>query len=387
MKTAGIICEFNPMHRGHVYLMQKARAAGAEILLCVMSGNFTQRGEAALFPPVERAAMAVAAGADLVVELPFPFAASSARYFAETGVKILAVLGADTLVFGSELGELQSLADLSKKAIEAEENDQSDPACATAAAHFSALGAAPGSNDILAAEYLRAIQKNGLKLDPFPVKRQGMGYRETTGAGFASATALRRMIEQGDNIEAYLPKAAIPRFRSALAAGVFATEKLGPALLAFLRTYGGEVTKDGAACPFAECGGGLFAHLCRAAERAVDYASLCRLAATKHYTDGRIRRALLFALSGVNAQDLKTFPAYVRLLAADDKGLSYLAATRRTRALPVTTKPADAAALGAAAVRQRELARRSDDLYALCGTAPTLPADLQTARPFLTKES
>ena len=104
MKTAGIICEYNPLHRGHAYLMEQARAAGAGLLVCVMSGDFTERGEAALLPPVTRAAMAVEAGADLVVELPFPYAASSARYFAGAGVGVLDALGADTLVFGSEGG-------------------------------------------------------------------------------------------------------------------------------------------------------------------------------------------------------------------------------------------------------------------------------------------
>jgi len=385
MKTAGVICEFDPLHRGHAHLMQKARAAGAELLLCVMSGDFTERGAAALLPPVTRAAMAIEAGADLVVELPFPYAASSARYFAETGVFALASLGADTLVFGSERGELSALLDMADKAAAAEEGAPADQKAGTAAAHFAVLGTSPASNDILAVEYLRAIRKNGLKLDPFPVKRLGYGHRDTAGAGFASATALRAMLRRGENVEEHLPEAVLPRFRAAAEKGFADTGKLGPAMLAFLRANGGEVTKNGGICAPAECGGGLLAHLCRAAEKAVDYDSLCRLAATKHYTDGRIRRALLFALAGVTAQDLKTRPAYLRLLAADKKGLAYLAATRGTRALPVVTKQADVAALGETAGRQRELSRRADGLYALCCADPVLPAALQTAKPFLLK--
>ena len=386
MKTAGIICEYNPLHNGHAYLFSQARAASADLLLCVMSGDFTQRGEAALFPPVTRAAMAVEAGADLVVELPFPYAAASARYFAVAGVCVLDALGADTLVFGSERGELSTLEALAKKAAALEETGADAPAKATAAAHFDALGAAPASNDILAVEYLRAIRKSGAELTPFPVKRVGMGYRDAAGAGLASATALRDMLRRGENVEAHLPPAVIERFRAAVGQGLFDTAALGPAMLAFLRTAGGKVTENGGDCPFAECGGGLFRHLCRAAGKATDYASLCAAAATKHYTDGRIRRALLFALAGVTPEDLKTPPAFVRLLAADEKGMGFLAATRKTRALPVVTKQADAAALGEAAERQRELSRRADGLYALCRTAPLLPADLQTQRPFLLKK-
>lgn len=386
MKTVGIISEYDPLHRGHAYLFEQARAAGADLLIAVMSGDFTQRGEAAILPPMTRAAMAVEAGVDLVVELPFPFSAASARYFAETGVGITAALGADTLAFGTERGDLSALDAWAEKAAALEKTGADEPAKATAAAHFDALGASPASNDILAVEYLRAIGKSGAKLAPFPVKRVGMGYRDAAGAGFASATALRDMLRRGENVEPHLPPAAAPRFRAAIGEGLFDTAKLGPAMLAFLRTAGGKVTENGGVCPFAECGGGLFRHLCRAAENARDYASLCAAAATKHYTDGRIRRALLFALAGVTQKDLKTPPVYVRLLAANEKGLAYLAATRKTRALPVVTKPADAAALGEGAARQRELARRADGLFALCRPVPLLPAELQTQKPFLLKK-
>ena len=100
MKHVGIICEYNPFHGGHAHLLRSVREA--QTVICLMSGNFTQRGEAAILPPRSRAAMALAAGADLVLELPFPYAAGSARYFASAGVRALQALGADTLAFGSE---------------------------------------------------------------------------------------------------------------------------------------------------------------------------------------------------------------------------------------------------------------------------------------------
>ena len=89
---------------------------GAQTVVCLMSGNFTQRGEAAVLPPVSRAAMAVQAGADLVLELPFPFAASSARYFATAGVRALGALGIDTLAFGSECADVEVLKQLAAAA-------------------------------------------------------------------------------------------------------------------------------------------------------------------------------------------------------------------------------------------------------------------------------
>ena len=107
MKHVGIICEYNPFHGGHAHLLSAVRKA--QTVICLMSGNFTQRGEAAVLPPRSRAAMAMAAGADLVLELPFPFAAGSARYFATAGVRALQALGVDTLAFGSESGDLGAL--------------------------------------------------------------------------------------------------------------------------------------------------------------------------------------------------------------------------------------------------------------------------------------
>ena len=180
MKHVGVICEYNPFHQGHAYLLRQLREA--DTVICLMSGNFTQRGETAILPPVARAAMAVQAGADLVLELPFPFAAASARYFATAGVRGLAALGVDTLAFGSEGGELAPLraaadrapeGDFRKTAVNGVEN------VGDAAAYFTALGEPLASNDILAVEYLRALRVEQLPLIPLAVRRVGAGYRET----------------------------------------------------------------------------------------------------------------------------------------------------------------------------------------------------------------
>ena len=105
MLTAGIIAEYNPFHNGHALLIEKARAAGATHIVAVMSGNFVQRGEPALFHHIQRTKAALCGGADLVVQLPVPYAVSGAQSFARTGVEILNSLGmVDWLVFVSECG-------------------------------------------------------------------------------------------------------------------------------------------------------------------------------------------------------------------------------------------------------------------------------------------
>ena len=201
MKNVGVICEYNPFHGGHAYLLERVR--GAETVICLMSGEFTQRGEAAILPPVARAEMALRAGADLVLELPFPYCAGSARYFGA---------GADTLAFGSESADLVSLQAAAGKTL----GEDFINKCANgaknkgdAAKYFETLGEGDLlSNDILAIEYIRAVQSLGAALKPHPILRVGAGYRDTdAGVAYPSATALRQKLTRGEDIASDLPEA------------------------------------------------------------------------------------------------------------------------------------------------------------------------------------
>lgn len=107
-KISAIICELNPLHEGHIYLFQRAKE-NAQCLIAIMSGNFVQRGECAVFDKYTRAASAVNAGADLVLELPFPWCSGSAAFFARAGVHIAESVGCTHLYFGSETGDLHAL--------------------------------------------------------------------------------------------------------------------------------------------------------------------------------------------------------------------------------------------------------------------------------------
>lgn len=381
MKTAGVICEYNPFHAGHAYLLRRLQSAGT--VICLMSGNFTQRGEAAILPPVPRAAAAVAAGADLVLELPFPFAAASAEYFATAGVRALAALGADTLAFGSECGDTARLSGAAEKLLSPDFLPYYRQACkkrGSTGAIFDYLGEEFSSNDILGISYLRAIAKERLPLTPMAVRRVGEGYLSgNAAAAYPSAAALRAKLNTSWDILPFLPEETRDIFGAATArTGTADIARLGGAMLAVLRGYGMRKT------PFpdtAEMDAGLFARLLSAAEQATDYKTLLAGAACGAYTDGRIRRALLFLLAGVKKSDLAAPPAFLQLLAANEKGLEYLKKTRKTRIVPVLTRKAGAEKLGAAARRERELARISDGLYALCFPNPVTPAELQTAVP------
>ena len=210
MRASGVICEFNPFHTGHAYLLSRMRELVGEegLVVCAMSGRFVQRGEAAMADPYLRAETALSGGADLVVELPLPFSAASARQFAAGGVAVLAGLGCvDTLCFGAEAADVELLTrlaalldteDFARTLKQQLDKGVSWPAARAAAAEAALPGAAQflaGPNNILALAYLQAMKEQNAPFAPLPVARQGAGHDSMVPAeGFASASYLRLCI-------------------------------------------------------------------------------------------------------------------------------------------------------------------------------------------------
>ena len=389
MKTVGIICECNPYHGGHEYLMQQARESGADAIICVMSGNFVQRGEAAVLSPHARAEILVSSGADAIVELPFPYAASSAEFFGRAGVEILERLGVDEVWFGSETGDLHILSRYAEVA-ESEEfkaayAEATEREGGTASAYFSILSKMAGAttcepNDILAISYLRAIRSLGAKICPVTIKREGSGYSETNlvmGA-FPSATALRRAWEENE-IEAimpYLPGVCgeVSR-REGKAKTAPATLKNAEALVLGMLALTPAKELEG----YAGLCGGLAGRICESAKKAATIEEFWSLCATKKYPDARIRRGVLAALLRVREEDLRAPVSYVRLLAANDAGRAFLSAARRTSDLPVVTRQTDLPKTPLAE-RQFELESASAILYSKC-LPQAVAADEQLRHP------
>lgn len=391
MKTVGIICECNPYHGGHEYLMKQARASGADAVVCVMSGNFVQRGEAAVLSPHARAEILVSSGADAVVELPFPYAASSAEFFARAGIEILERLGINEVWFGSETGELTPLLQYAEVAESAEfqaaYSDAVEGDGGTASVYFTLLAkmandenAVCAPNDILAISYLRAIRRLSAKIYPVTIKREGSGYSEknlVVGA-FPSATALRRAWEENE-IEAimpYLPGACgeISR-REGKAKNAPATLKNAETLVLGMLA----LTPQKELEIYAGLGGGLAGRIHDAAQKAATLDELWMLCSTKKYPDARIRRGVLAALLRVTEDDVRAPVSYVRLLAANDTGRTFLASVRKKSDLCVVTRQTDIPQTPLAQ-RQFALESASATLYSKClpkGTA----ADEQLRRP------
>lgn len=183
MSVAGIIAEFNPLHNGHKLLIDHAKnKLGADCVVIVMSGNFTQRGECTLMDKYERAKNAIEAGADIVIQMPVCASTSGAMDFAKCGVSLLEKTGVvDTLVFGSETKDLDKLLKASEKSRE------------------ELLSFSDKPNSILAIEYLRALSSANSEIKPQLMQRHGSDHNDTVIDGsFPSSTAIRNAVKSGD---------------------------------------------------------------------------------------------------------------------------------------------------------------------------------------------
>lgn len=388
MNIFGVICEFNPFHNGHKYLFDTLREQGADMIICAMSGSFVQRGETAIMDKFTRAACAVSAGADLVVELPFPYCASGAEFFAGAGVYILDKLGVTTLGFGSETADVISLTDaaavLETEAFAEEYKKLCRAGVGSAAAYFKAYETVTGqqlecgSNDILALAYIKEIRRLGNSMKIEAVRRRGADYNSDTirEDELPSATALRSLIGPGDYWEwqGLIPNGSFEYIQCTDKAGLFGSKinNIGRDILTYLRLCDVNDLAN-----TAETSGGLAERICSAAGRVTCFDDLLKELVTSNYTAARVRRGLINMLLGVTAEDIRNRPAYVQLLAANGRGREYLSSRRREEgSLPMVTKPADAKAI-VGGERQYALACRSEALW--CMTLPEpLPADTLT---------
>lgn len=359
MDAVGIVAEYNPFHAGHAYhIAQTRKLLGDRTVVCVMSGHFVQRGECSVLDKWTRTRSALEGGADLVLELPTVWAASSAESFARGAVGILAATGVVThLSFGSEGGDADALrqaaacldSDGYRGALR-QFLDQGLPfaACRQRAA-AELLGPGPaellsGANNNLGIEYIRALNALGSTIQPVTVPRTGAGHDGGSHPDYPSASFVRGEILSGrlpaDNPACleYGQRWVLGRLR-ALDEGDFA------------------------ALP--DCGEGLSHRLYRAVRQGATLEEVYTLAKTKRYAHARIRRAVLWAALGLRKSDRPAAPPYLRVLGASEGGRGLLREMKKTASLPVITKPAHGRNLPLL-----ELEGRCTDLYQLCRKTP-----------------
>ena len=321
----GIICEYNPLHKGHVKQITKIRQTDPQgSIVCLMSGNFVQRGMPAIVNKMVRAKMAVDNGADLVLELPVVGALSSAEGFAATGVSILSPI-CDQLCFGAETADSEGLMALAKALLEEDfsaalkaelEKGCSFPAARQAALEKMGLDASVLSspNNILAVEYCKAILAQDSKMVSMPILREGSYHDTEADAENPSATAVRMLMEANNDWQRFVP--APEDLEGAVLHTLQAGEK---AILAKLRSMTDEEFE---ALPYGS--EGLWRKLMHAAREKATLEEIIDATKSKRYTRTRIDRMVMCAFLGITEEMLRTPAPSVRVLAFNDRGRQIL---------------------------------------------------------------
>ena len=338
MKIIGIICEYNPFHLGHKKQFDLLRQQYGEdaAIVCLMSGNFVQRGSAAIFDKSYRAAAASACGADLVLELPVTYALSSAEGFAAGGVEILSQM-CDSLCFGTENGTAEALMDTARALLSEEfplhlrrqlDTGISFPAARQAA--LEAMGADAGllrcANDILAVEYCKAILDQNVPLKPIPIHREGNYHAETPDAENPSATSLRQLLLNKESWQSFVPEEARIHFENAPIHDLAQGEQ---AILYRLKTM---TDSDFEALPYGS--EGLWRKLMHASRKYATLEEIITSTKSKRYTYTRLSRMILCAFLGITAQNLQEKSPYVRVLAFRERGRAILKQARERGLFP-----------------------------------------------------
>ena len=356
MKITAIIAEYNPYHNGHDFQKKLIKQDGnSHYTVAIMSGNFTQRGDAALFDKWTRARLALTAGIDIVIELPALYALQSAEGFASGGVAIANGLTVvDELCFGSESADEQGLKNAARLLITEDQSYKESlkeyllQGLSFPAARMQALQAAAGlsgdiinqPNDILAIEYFKALARSGSSIVPRIIKRAGSGYHDQDISGtLGSASAIRYAVRKNDFAGANqnIPEVIRATFQDVLKENrpVF-TEDFFHLILYRLRTM--------KAWQISELNGvqeGLENKIEKAAADADSLEALIAGIKSKRYTQTRISRILICCLLGITQEavrDANTYQGlYARVLGYRKDALPAFSLLCKKSRIPVVT--------------------------------------------------
>ncbi|MBR2744392.1 MAG: nucleotidyltransferase [Clostridia bacterium] len=359
-KVLGIVAEYNPFHNGHMYHLSKAKEkSGTQYAICVMSGNFVQRGNSSILNKWKKAEMALLNGVDLVIELPTIYSVSSAEGFSSGAMKILKSLNiVDAVSFGTETDDYAALNNIAGVVCDEPKqykellNRELSKGLSFPKARENALmlyfnnneryeNILNGPNNILAVEYLKALKKLKSKIQPIPVKREKVYYNDNSIVDeFASATAIRGFIKnkQFGDIRKVVPISSYEILRSEDEIGntvvdIYSYEK---EIIYNLRRMTVEEIAD-----LPDVSEGLENSIKNAANFTNNLSDLIDAVKTKRYTQSRIQRILICSLLGITKKDVemakKTIP-YVRILGFNEHGKELLSRINKINPkLPVIT--------------------------------------------------
>ena len=372
MKVCAVVCELNPFHNGHEYLFRTARSiSGADFVVAIMSGDFTQRGLPAICDKYARAKMALDGGADLVAELPVIYATASADYFAQGAVSLASNMNIVThLAFGSECGDLDMLRSCAGL------REQKDPGLhilsqgtesestrnyriskliregsSYAKAYAEVTGNSFAPNDMLAVRYIRSLDMTDSAIEPVCIKRVGGGYN-SSGSDDLSAISVRRKVMAREPYAHLIPKyvyrtlesvanVSFPVYPKDFSIQMYSiTEKI----------IQEEKSMDAYLTDFMDVSPNIAGRIRSNITKFTDHESFAGQVHSKEYTKSRIYRALLHIMLDIKKtdypEDIEDISSpYVRILGFRKGSSALLAQLKEACVIPVISKAGDAASI------------------------------------------
>ena len=382
MTVTGIICEYNPLHNGHAKQLDTLRQTHPDGgIVCLMSGNYVQRGHPAIIDKQLRARAAVLCGADLILELPVTASLSSAEGFASQGVQILDML-CDELSFGAENADKKLLMALAAALLTEEfsanlksalSEGLSFPSARQKALERMGLEASvlAKPNNILAVEYCKAILSKNLQINPVPITRKGDYHDLYPDLQNPSATALRQLMVQQESWQSYIPLEAAMCFENASLHTADAGER---AVLARLRSMSEEEFE---ALPYGS--EGLWRKLMHTVRECASLEEVLSAVKSKRYTRTRLDRMVMCAFLGLIETDLSSPVPYCRVLAFNDRGRDILKNAKKSGFFPNIGEKQDHPF--------QKIENRCSDLYGLFAVGkPEAPGKEQNRRVYYHQE-
>ena len=390
MRTAGIIAEYNPFHRGHEYQIRYTKEKlEADYVIIAMSGDYVQRGTPALLSKHARAEMALRCGADLVLEMPVSFSTASAEAFAMGGVSLLDSLSVvDMLCFGSEAGEISALKELAEILVEEPEEykillksflsqglsfpaarsqalteyfknpqnfygDDFDDVLTPLLNEVTQILNTP--NNILGIEYCKALLRLNSRIRPVTIRREGMGYHETaicpgessnaspepqnSSDFFASATAIRNLATQNpselNTLMSQIPDKAFPVFRKLISSGEFLTESAFDSILSYCIMR--ETIQS--LSSYMDVSESLARRIFNQQNLLQTFSQSVSVLKTRELTQTRIQRALLHIVLNIHAAPARI--PFARILGFRKESSELLSHIKKHSRIPLITKLSD----------------------------------------------
>ena len=352
MKVVGIVCEYNPFHNGHKKLIEYAKTTlGADYIIGVMSGNFTQRGEPAIIDKYSRAKMALINGIDIIYEIPTLFACSSAKEYATCAVKMLAKTGVvDTIVFGCETSDANQFITYAKKLIELEQDDDFNNAIikytkeglSYPVARSKALDTYIDSsfisspNNILGLEYTMAILSNSYDIKIATIQRDS-NYNSLEMEGVSSsASSIRNAISNNLSFTNTMPTNAYDILDNCISSNAY----ILPNDLSGILSY--KLLSENSFTEYLDIDNDLSNKICNSLASFNGFNAFANELKSKNLTLTKIQRGLIHILLGITTDDFEKaksldYITYLRMLGFSKNGSQLLSLIKENAEVPIIT--------------------------------------------------